>query len=316
MIDALNHSGISLNQRKMALQRALRSQPYFLQVPIHIDASATSGIYTGKSEPIGQDFYITDIQHNISRTEQLLAGGVTAGTPFITRLYDNNQESVYQYDLGDKVFPAFYGYDSRSVAPVFPPIATHYPCFQWEYPSRPLYQNDILYNEIQTPLAHSTLECIFLTICKGYIPLNAINITDIEHEQINDSLNKSVQWEYFHTVYTENELGLAGNTTPIQHVISNDSSTRLILGTSIIGAQVGSSDAPTLKFTDLGRQLTWQSDPIPASFWCNLTDQQEAHIYFLPIEYYFPPLAQIQVELINDGGDLRPIEVGFLTRTI
>lgn len=294
MIDQTNlHQILTSEMRRTILQRAVYTCPYFYRASIPVGVSVKYENVIG----VNADFYLTEYQSNYSET-------VNSFGEYLAAIYTGYNRSVYQYVNTTKKLPSalIFG-NARKAALPFGDDR------QQEKLPFLIRRNDKIYVEIET-ITSPTLDQIEI-IFKGFNVLNASQgLTPTQTDQCNASLARPIEWQFFKFQINE-------DVREKQYVIENDNKPRILLG---FGSTNEAEQIPniTVNIVDITRRLRLTDMAVPLDFIApRIPAVQDAHIYYLPVEYYLEPYAKLQFSVHYDQQDsFTETEVSALTRTV
>lgn len=302
MINLLNIGELSQSRRHETVLRAIHSQPYFYRFNFPIVAGLPPETQVSQNIGINRDFYLTEIQGNFGEAY------VATDTLFQISVWTNYLRSVYRYSASAKLDTAFVDYEARFRVPVVQEVFCDR---QFEYQPIHIRNSDKVFCEIVN-LEEKTNNLDIDVILKGFSLISNVYVTPAETQQINDSINRPVTPEFLR--FTVEETGKK------TFVVTNDNQPRLILGFGAINADSEKTLVPqaTVSIQDLSRRLNLTDRAIPLEFIApRLTCLLDAHRYWLPVEYYFPPYGKLAFDVdttfVQDGGGF---EFTILTRTV
>lgn len=314
MIDIKNQGYISSEDRRTILQRALYSQPYFYRMIMRVgEVPANVQKVTRFAQAIGidRDFYLTEIQSDFceafSNTQSL----------YNMSLYSGYNNSLYRYDASEKIPSAFIVTDARFRTPVALEI---FDDRQFENAPLLIPKSDRVYCEIANVSneAVGTPEDVNV-ILKGFSTIeNGGDIDGRQIDQLNESLRAPVEWQYFKINVTAD----AADRGLKSYILENDNRPRLVLGFGAMNTTTTKAAVSEMNvtITEIARRLRLTDTQIPLQFIApRLTCLLDAHLYYLPVEYYFQPYSKLQFDINNiwvNGGTPAGAEIAVLTRTV
>lgn len=310
--------GLTVDQRRGIFQRSLHATPFF-NIFNFLDAAHRKAALSSKIG-INKDFYITEIVSNSSDVYD------SSG------LYSFNIYSAYTgksiFGIGSStlLFAPFLGFDGGSpIASTSTPDAR-----QREVIPRLVKTGDYILASVDSGTAFVDADHTPVIMTAGFNINPYAYLDDAGTQKINDSLDKDVEYQIFKVDF-DGWTGDAShpNNTQIKQ-LTNDNKPRLILACGM--AYLGTSGVPlatsTIKIQDLSRLLQWQNAAMPLPFIAPTVPSASRnntvieHGYWLPIEYYFQPFGDLQLNLkstLSDplsGGAVPKIQIQFLTRTV
>jgi len=295
MIDQNNlQNNLTSEMRRTILQRAIYTQPYFYNIVIPLGASKV--VLFESVTGVNRDFYLTGYQSNL--TEVPLGAIFTNAT-----IYTGYDRSVYQYNALRKLPTNLIFYDARNSA------VSSSSGVDRQYEQFPflIRSNDKIYVDVEID---NPVDIDFHAILKGFNILNEIQpLSNRQIDQCNKSLAQDVEWQYF-------KFDLE-DTPKKTYTIENDNKPRILLGFSSICAVDNLPDIK-LNIIDLSRRLQLTDMAIPLQYIApRVPIVQDAHIYYLPIEYYLEPYAKLQFDIdYTEDEVFVPVEISALTRTV
>lgn len=307
MIDVINQRQRELteDQRAAIARRMMYSQPMFYRMDFPIEATVGKKTHVSQGVVgINRDFYLTEMQANFDQVFD------DTGALFDITLYSAYNRSLWRHDAGLRLQTGFALTDARFRVPV---VSQLFDDRQHEVAPFLIRQNDKIFGEIrnQTSVgADSTAKIIF----KGFnVSPSEPYLSPPEIETISRSLAAPVRWEYF-TIRVEDE----GKK---EYVLENDRFPRAILGFGAVNSTEVKTDVSEIVVTvdDLSRRLRLTDKPIPLEYIApRLTCLADAHVYYLPIEYYWQPLGRLQFTIENTFAPLveSGAQIVAFTRTI
>lgn len=311
MIDTINKGEISQADRKDCLQRALFTLPFFYKmeflVPTTPNLHPAPGTQVEARLGIGRDFFLTEVIADFGEAKNDI------GSFFDLTLWTADYKSIYRFQAGKQLPSGFITGEARFRSII---ANEHFVDRQNETTPFLIRQNDYVYGKItntQVPINEGTINIIL----KGFVLLDQSNVMDSEVVLLQDSLNKPVCWDYFKIQVTTDPQ----DRNKRNYILENDKYPRLILGMGAINANVTKAQLPeiTVDINDLSRRLQMTDTAIPLQFIApRMTCLVDEHIYYLPTEYYFPPLGKLQFEIDNtwiDNAHPGGVEIAVLTRT-
>lgn len=310
MIDIKNTKFISSEDRRTCLQRALYTQPYFYKIEIVIPIQDyAAGEFQGFAQAVGidDDFYLTEIQANFGEAHEDIHSF------FNINIYTGYNKSLYRYDASHKLPSGFITTEAR-----FRTVVTNEVFDDRQRENSPflIRKNDKIYFEASNAqaLAQGDLPYTLTVVLKGFRLLEDVFIDNRQVDQLNASLARPTEWQLFAI-----NMDVDGKKS---YILENDNQPRLILGFSAINAVTDKTQVSSIDTTiiEVARRLRLTDNQIPLQFIApRLTCLLDAHIYYLPVEYYFQPYSKLQFDATIVNPDLNNptgAEVSILTRTI
>lgn len=303
MIDTTNFKPLTAEQRKLIIERALHTQPYFYKMEFPVITGNTKDNQYGSIVGINRDFILTEFMSNFGEAFP------SVDSTFDVSLYSGYLNSLYRFEASQKIPSGFVFQEARYKALT---NAQKFVDTQFEIMPLKIPNGDYIYCDIRNNTAKKANFAIY-AILKGFTRLKDAYLSPIETERINKSLNTETRFEYFKFEVRQN-----GKET---FVFENDSTPRLILAfgasnTTIDKAVVSES---YVSITDDARRAIMTDTKIPVQFIApRLTCLLDAHKYMLPVEYYVPPLAKINfdIENIYQNDSPQGYDFNILTRTV
>lgn len=308
MIDTINQGQIDSADRLDCINRAIRTIPYFYKMEFPIAAGANPLSQFEQRLGIGQDFYLTEMQGNFGEVFTETA------SLFNVSLYTGYLNSLYRWDAGSGLPSSFILTEGRFRTTL---INEKFDDRQFESFPKLIPRNDRIYGRIRNLSAKSDATTAKI-ILKGFNILENFGLSVDESRLVNDSLSKPVQWEYFKISVTADEHDRGQRT----YVLENDKYPRLILGFGAINttSDKAAVSAIDVSITDVARRIQLTDSAIPLEFIApRLTCLSDAHLYYLPVEYYFPPLGKLEFQINNtwiSDEIAAGAEIAVLMRTI
>lgn len=323
MIDAINNQPLtrplSLAERTAILRRAMNATPFFnlLTVPIPNTAIADVQLYEAKQN-INLDFYVVEVRTNLG---QVVAEGIGSPTLVRMQLYiANTQKSLYGYGLNTPLPPLFISnnvnFDDTA------PQMTWYEDRQVERMPLLVKNGDEVIADIFCSAATDD-DTTFQTLLAGFNIIKYPYITPDEQKRINASLDDEPIFQTF-------KMDVDFDGQKVLN-IENDSRPRLILGFGIADPadSIDAERASDVSILDASRHINFTNKQIPVQmlaprvFGANSYNntagvfiQEMTHIYYLPIEYYFMPFANLRFTINNDLGGGDGYQLIVFTRTV
>lgn len=303
MLDVKNQYKISDEDRRFIMRRALHTCPYFYMANFPLPGGLDQQVYSEKIG-INRDFYLTEMQANLG--EVFHDTGALLGL----NVYTGYNDSVYRFQTSQRLPASFIATNARIELP------TLFDDRQFETFPFLIRQNDKIFAEIKPdgPKIGSTEAHV---VFKGFGVFPDAFLDDRETAQINDSLAHEVTWEFFKITVPDDFEGKKS------FILDNDKYPRLILGfgaTNTVAPQFES--IINVSINDISRRLRLTDTAIPLEFIApRISAALDQHIYYLPVEYYFQPMARIEFEVENIWSGHDPdvpggAEIAILTRTI
>lgn len=304
MIDLTNTKYIPLGNRREILMRALYTQPFYYRMDFPILPEAEKTSQFAQNIGIGRDFYLTETLGNFAEVF------TDTTSLFDITLYTGNNRSLWRYEATRKLPTGFMLQDARFRTAI---AAQIFDDRQFEYPPKLIRNNDKVYAEIRNVNTKADTGNA-IVVLKGFALVDNAYLSESETAQINKSLNSEVQWQWFKIKVED----LNGKKT---FILENDKIPRLILGFGAVNSVSEKSNVSfaELQIKDLSRRLQFTDRPIPLEFIApRLTCEQDTHIYYLPTEYYWQPLARLEFDINNipPGETDAGFELAVLTRNI
>jgi hypothetical protein len=303
MIDTL-HKGLSREARKEIFKRTLYTNPYFYKLKFDIISEAIKEPLYNESLGINRDFYLTELMANFSDINY------TTASLFNVSIYTSFLKSIYGHTASMKLPSSFILQDARLNTPIGNEI---FDDRQYEIPPVLVKNNDNILAEIRN-LSDKVAPI------DGYIVLKGFNVvkdqpflSDRETQLLQASLDSPVRVEYF-----EIDVRHQG----LQNIVkSNDRFPRYILGFGITNDSTDKtlSSVADVTIRDLSRKISLTDSEIPIQFIApRIASVLDTHIYYLPIEYYWQPFANLEFNINNNQvaeGD-EGFKLSILTATI
>ena len=294
---------IPIETRRTIIQRAVYTQPYFYRVsmPFGLPANSKQTIFSNGVIGINRDFYLTERQANFNEVE------ADSNALFDIAIYSGYGRSVYRFDSNtQKLQSGFVCQEAR-----IQPVQTNSLFDDKQFEPFPVLirRGDRVYVELRNTVENPTDDVVEV-ILKGFNVLDNVYLTPTQTQQINTSLERDVEWQYFKFVIDEGREK--------SYVIENDNKPRLLLGFGA-NADIAKAFSMETDITDITRRLKLTDTKIPIEFIApTVPTCFDTHIYYLPTEYYLEPYAKLQFDVgFNDAiFEFDPIEVAALTRTI
>lgn len=308
MIDTVNQYQLSDKERHDALLRALHSQPYFYKMAFPVPAGAAQVNEFSQRLGINRDFYLTEIQANFGEVFN------ETGSLFNASFWTAYNESLYRFQAGLPIPTGYLATEAR-FRTVLP--NEKFDDRQFETFPKLIKQNGKIFGQFTDDGAVKAQASEAITVFKGFA-LTQNYLGALETREVNNSLAKDVQWEYFKITVTDN----AEDRNKKSYILENDKYPRLIMGFGAINnptdkAQISAID---VNIIDLTKRIQLTDAPIPLQFIApRLTCLSDAHLYYLPVEYYFAPLAKLQFDINNvwvNSQTPAGAEIAVLMRTI
>lgn len=258
---------------------------------------------------IDRDFYLTEIQGDFCEAFNDVA------SLYNISLYSGYNNSLYRYDASSQLPSAFVATDARFRTAVVNEI---FDDRQYENTPRLIPKNDRVYCQVTNLVAEAGNPTDLNIILKGFSLIDDVNLDGRTIDQLNNSLSKQVEWQIFKINVTDE----AADRGLKSYILENDNQPRLILGCGAINSTTtkGNVSEMNVTITEIARRLRLTDTAIPLQFIApRLTCLLDAHIYYLPIEYYFQPYAKLQFDIDNiwvNGGTPAGAEIAILTRTV
>lgn len=302
MIDTSNSEFLTRDQRLDIAKRAIHSVPFFTNLPFALTVGTAKINQYASKVRIDYDFFLTEMQGNFGEVF------TATNTLFNLSVWTGNQESVYGFNSGTLLPTSNICTEARFNTNV---ASQTFDDRQFETFPYLIKAGDNVYANIQNTGSKSSGATAILAL-KGFQVLKNVFLSSRETEQINQSLDDPIRYEFFRfPVDTE---GLKS------YSIMNDMFPRLILGFGVTNNSPVKSvvSQSTIFIKDVSRQIQMMNIPIPVDFIApRLTCLLDANLYLTPIEYYFQPFAKLVFDITNiSPTDLTGYEFCILTRTI
>lgn len=302
MLDFTNTQDLTLDERKLILQRALNSQPYFEALPFTVVVGTRRDRQYEAKLRVDKDFWITDVKGNFNDVF------IDTTSEFWLSIWESyNGESIHKFIRSEYLPPSFQCYDTRFDAAFASQI---YADTQHEILPYLLKRGNSVMGSIDNRSA-KTQAAEALVVLAGYFTLNNTYISPRLQQGINESLADEPIFELHRFRVTANGI--------INNQLSNDRYARLVLGFGVVDLSTPKANLAesTIQITDNVRGLKLNNTPIPIQYIApRLTALRDKHIDFLPVEYLFEPFATLRFEtntILHDGGGY---EFVMLTRTV
>lgn len=311
MIDVINSDFISDDDRRLSFQRALHSYPYFYHMDFVITPTTEIVTRLARTLGINRDFYLTEVLANYDET--------TIASVNITNnitLWTGYNESLFGIQAQELLPRSMVSVNAKARDSIG---QLSFNDQQFEFPPKLIKNDDYITGQIQnTQLL--TADGTTRIVLKGFSLLDNAYLTDMETQQINDSLANPVQWQTFNIDVPSNATYWTG--APHTFSFKNDRYPRLMLGMMSANDafdQAHPTNVNILSMTDLTRRIEFLNRDIPLEFLApRVPPVRDDSIYYLPIEYYLQPYAEIQIIFTETrvGGRGGGFSIGFLTRTV
>lgn len=309
MIDLTNTQYMNEDQRRASLRRAIHSQPFFNLLDFEVIAGSDKISQYGAKAQVDKDFYLTEARANYGQA--LVDTGSLYGLSFYI---GNRGESIYKYIQGELLPTAFQVSDARTTLSVA--NQTAFCDLQHELMPTLIRRGDNIIARTQN-LATKAEPTELEIVLSGYYPMEGAYIPARTQQGINESLADDVRFELWPVDVNGGDLNLATQTA----VLNNDRFARMILGFGIaLAVNCNDNDPPSakVKIYDPYRGIRLNNVPIDVAFFApKVNAVRDANIYYLPVEYFWQPLAPMRFDFtdINTTSGL-----GFqwimLTRTV
>jgi hypothetical protein len=284
MIDTLNNL-LSLQQRKQILARALYTNPYFYKLNFDISSGVASSTEFGSNVGINRDFFLTEMLGNFCDAF------TTTGSLFNVSVYTAFLHSIYGYVPSTLLPVGFVMNDARFRTPIINEI---YVDRQFEIPPVLIKNNDKIFVDIRN-LDAKVAGADITIVLKGFNVIKDAFLSETETEKINRSLQGNADIEFFEITVDQQGIN--------QIAKANDNFPRLILGFGITNESENKSQATqcTVTIKDTSRKVSLTDTAIPVEFIApRMTCLQDAHLYTLPIEYYWQPFGNLEFTFNNN----------------
>lgn len=308
MIDIVNQYHLSQKERRDSLLRAIHTQPYFYKMAFDVPASNNKIDEFAQRLGINRDFYLTEIQGNFGEVHDI------SGSFFSASFWTGYNESLYRFEAGLPI-PTSYLMTEARFRTTLP--NEKFDDRQFETFPKLIKQNGKIFGKFVDDGTNKAVASEAVTVFKGFA-LNDNYLSTSETKEVNSSLQDEVRWEYFKITVTDQ----AEDRNRKSYILENDKYPRLIMGFGAINnptdkAQISAID---VNIIDLTKRIQLTDTAIPLQFIApRLTCLSDTHIYYLPVEYYFAPLAKLQFDINNVWvNDMTPAgaEIAVLMRTI
>lgn len=303
MLNQIRANRLTREQRLTAIQRALFCRPRFVQFESIFEAGVPLQTKKRSQLKVDYDTYFTSALFNSSAWF-----GLTGTSRIFMEMYTLYKNSLYRSNENRETLSSFITFDARFLTSVLPPFDDR----QREFMPFLVEANDALVVETSiniTPLADITTRAVlagFMVTPNDYYPAGVL-------EQLNRSLDRAVRSEHF-DIFVDHGLGRQ------IYRIQNDGFPRLLFGFGVSGeadelAPVVNMQS-TVLITDLSRRLQFSETPIPIeNFAPRIPMSKDQYVYYLPVEYYLEPFANLEFEIVNSVVDL-PYTLTAHTRTV
>lgn len=306
MIDSINGKiPLNVTQRKEIFNRALHSIPYFYKMEFPIAQEIVKTPDYKQSVGIHRDFYLTEVMSNFSQVF------TDSGSLFNLSLYTSLLRSLYRYNASSLLPPSFFTQDARFRVPLATQIYTD---VQRETVPILIRRSDKVYCDIIN-LSVKNAPATGYVVLKGFSVLDNVYVNPRELTQIEGSLTKREKYQYFNF-----DVPVTGATaTDIQIIKQNNNEPRLILGFAVTNnnTSIGNTSLAHIQIQDISRHLRLTDSAIPVEFIApRIASSIDQYIYYLPIEYYWKPLANLEFTINNTPVSESSFRFSILTRTV
>lgn len=311
-------AGLTIEERKAILNRALYAVPFFIPATIPIADFAT-GLNIFKTRVhINIDFWLTEVRMNVaSATAQ-------KGSNFNISIYESDTgQSVYGYNRGDKIPATMVGHDTGF--DIFSVIK--YDDRQKEFIPRFIPHGTEVIIEVQSDTAVANAGDFQLCLC-GFNGITYPYLGSDETQKINNSLDRITIFQEFKIKLNADDYHNRAIGETIFFNIENDNIPRLSLGFGIVDNPIneGSSSLQALiSIFDSTRHVNITDSPTFAECIAprvagQLSVVKDTHMYYLPIEHYFMPFGNLHLKIdVPDNQGIiagNGFELVLLTRTV
>ena len=306
MINTINTKHITDQDRRETLRRAMFTTPFYTRLDFMVQGGITSerqqGLYNA-SVPVNNNFYLTEIVGNFGEVAEL-AG--LCNVAFWT-MYER---SLYRYNTGQLLPSGMVTTEARFQAPINTQI---FDDRQREVVPTLIPDGDKIFGQI-LPISTPSEDAQITTVLKGYNVLPNTFVDSNMLEICEASLAKPARYEYFS--FTAEKI--EGKKF---YTIENDQFPRLMLGFGVTNTTANKAQVNQveIRIKDISRRLAFSELMMPLDFIApRLTCLADAHLYYLPVEYYLEPFAKIQFEVDNTftEASIQGFEFNMLTRTV
>ncbi len=308
MININNNTAVTDEDRRLIIERALRSYPYIHKMVFPYTTTDPPVAQTERTLSFNDDFYFTEIQGNWQ--DFAGGGGGLAKLSFFTAWNRN----IYRYDTSNPLWSFFLSTEARRLRPLTLRANVD---LQFEYFPYLIKRGDkLIVNVVPAfaALADSTLN----VAVKGFQLHDNIYVTERVAAQIEESLANAVEWQIFEVEVTDQPEDRGRKT----YTVENDKYPRILYGFGATDSQSLLTALPNIELTivDTSRRLQITDRDIPLEFIApRIPICSDTHIYYLPTEYYLEPYAKIQFEINNtwfDDAHAGGARIALHTRTI
>lgn len=308
MIDIINTKYITKDERLQTLKRSLLSTPFYSRLDFDLTGNETANnpnINQREKKRVNVDYYLTEIIGNFGEKSY-----AHAGDRFNLSVWTMYGESVYRFDKSQDLPSGFIATEARFQTPIASEL---FDDRQREFFPRLIKYGDSILGQIQLTSGFSGDVYTVTTVLKGFnmIPNGYIDPDTIA--ACNASLDRPARYEYF-------KLSIDDDGQVIK-LIENDMFPRVVLGFGCTNysADKAAVSTATVRIKDITRRIAFMEEAIPLDFIApRLTCLADAHIYYLPTEYYLKPYGKLEFDfgVTAAGGGFHGFEINVLTRTV
>lgn len=307
MINRINSKYISPENRRATLDRALNATPFFQLLDFEVALGDQKRNYYAAKVDVNKDFYLTGMRGNFGEIAE------ATGAFFDISVYTNlNKESVYHFGRNNPLPSGFLLNEARFNTA---PNAQLFDDRQFEFIPYRIPNGDNIIAEIKQAGTVAQLDTAKIVL-SGYTITPYPYLDERTTELLNTSLDSRVQFQTFKaTIDKENEN---------DYNLKNDVKPRLILGFGIVNFSniVSNVTEATILIKDTMRENRWSNAPFPVEFLAprlgNVVQVQDVHMYWLPVEYFFQPFANLRLTVNAKPrvGVTPEFQIVMLTRTV
>lgn len=298
MIGLVNNSILEPSARKIVLQRALVTRPIFIDFQTNLLELGTEGITIKRAAKFDYEVFLVNAQSNLSENAQL--GATLAGN---VEIYTTYKDSLYRSNSNRRTLRPYVMTNARN----FNKTAIAYDDRQREFMPFRINQTDTLIVETfveNNPVVDVTI----WDVLSGFLVTPNIAYPQTPIEQFKESLSRPIDFDWFNL-----EIDHIGHK---EYRFHNDNKPRLLLGFSATTlVDLFDGHRSLIQITDYDRRIQFNENPIPLEFFAPLSPMvYDQYVYYLPIEYYLEPYADLIFAIDNE--DQYAYNLNILTRTI